>query len=122
MQLFDECRDGLTLCKLINDSVPDTIDSRVLNIPTARKPPQHFPNHREQQHRHHLCQGYRLFHCQRQLIRYLQSGRPSTEVSLPRSTLNFIPICTGSVRRVRPSTVCFVQRPTKPCSGGSTTT
>ncbi|KAF8503137.1 Ca2+-binding actin-bundling protein [Gautieria morchelliformis] len=38
MQLFDECRDGLVLCKLINDSVPDTIDSRVLNKPTARKP------------------------------------------------------------------------------------
>ncbi|KAI6139858.1 calponin homology domain-containing protein [Pisolithus thermaeus] len=38
MQIFDECRDGLILCKLINDSVPDTIDTRVLNIPTARKP------------------------------------------------------------------------------------
>lgn len=38
MQLFDECRDGLILCKLINDSVPDTIDMRVLNKPTARKP------------------------------------------------------------------------------------
>ncbi|KAF8546033.1 Ca2+-binding actin-bundling protein [Imleria badia] len=38
MQLFDECRDGLILCKLINDSVPDTIDTRVLNIATARKP------------------------------------------------------------------------------------
>ncbi|RDB27525.1 Fimbrin [Hypsizygus marmoreus] len=38
MQLFDECKDGLVLCKLINDSVPDTIDSRVLNKPTARKP------------------------------------------------------------------------------------
>ncbi|KAI6010141.1 calponin homology domain-containing protein [Pisolithus marmoratus] len=38
MQIFDECRDGLVLCKLINDSVPDTIDTRVLNIPTARKP------------------------------------------------------------------------------------
>lgn len=38
MQLFDECKDGLILCKLINDSVPDTIDSRVLNKPTARKP------------------------------------------------------------------------------------
>src|ERR1700742_4118748 len=37
MQLFDECRDGLVLCKLINDSVPDTIDSRVLNKPTSRK-------------------------------------------------------------------------------------
>jgi len=38
MQLFDECRDGLVLCKLLNDSVPDTIDTRVLNKPTARKP------------------------------------------------------------------------------------
>ncbi|KAF9580094.1 Fimbrin, actin-bundling protein, partial [Lunasporangiospora selenospora] len=32
MQVFDECRDGLLLCKLINDSVPDTIDERVLNV------------------------------------------------------------------------------------------
>ncbi|KAI0764007.1 fimbrin [Trametes elegans] len=38
MQLFDECRDGLILCKLINDSVPETIDARVLNKPTAKKP------------------------------------------------------------------------------------
>jgi plastin-1 len=38
MQIFEECRDGLVLCKLINDSVPDTIDMRVLNKPTARKP------------------------------------------------------------------------------------
>ncbi|KAH8083317.1 fimbrin [Cristinia sonorae] len=38
MQLFDEARDGLILCKLINDSVPETIDPRVLNKPTARKP------------------------------------------------------------------------------------
>ncbi|KDR72676.1 hypothetical protein GALMADRAFT_252855 [Galerina marginata CBS 339.88] len=38
MQLFDECKDGLILSKLINDSVPDTIDTRVLNKPTARKP------------------------------------------------------------------------------------
>ncbi|KAI8985017.1 fimbrin [Trametes punicea] len=38
MQLFDECRDGLILCKLINDSVPDTIDVRVLNKPTPKKP------------------------------------------------------------------------------------
>ncbi|PPR03641.1 hypothetical protein CVT24_007755 [Panaeolus cyanescens] len=38
MQLFDECKDGLILCKLINDSVPDTIDMRVLNKPTSRKP------------------------------------------------------------------------------------
>ncbi|KAI7861601.1 fimbrin [Spinellus fusiger] len=32
MQLFDECKDGLILCKLINDAVPDTIDERVLNV------------------------------------------------------------------------------------------
>jgi plastin-1 len=32
MQLFTECRDGLLLAKLINDSVPGTIDERVLNI------------------------------------------------------------------------------------------
>ncbi|KAH9477634.1 Fimbrin [Psilocybe cubensis] len=38
MQLFDECKDGLILCKLLNDSVPDTIDTRVLNKPTPRKP------------------------------------------------------------------------------------
>ncbi|PFH49445.1 hypothetical protein AMATHDRAFT_76192 [Amanita thiersii Skay4041] len=37
MQLFDECKDGLILCKLINDSVPDTIDMRVLNKPQPRK-------------------------------------------------------------------------------------
>lgn len=30
-EMFDECKDGLVLCKLINDSVPDTIDERVLN-------------------------------------------------------------------------------------------
>lgn len=38
MQIFDECRDGLVLCKLINDSVPDTIDTRVLNKPHPHKP------------------------------------------------------------------------------------
>ncbi|KAF8865088.1 hypothetical protein BDZ45DRAFT_472799 [Acephala macrosclerotiorum] len=32
-EMFDECRDGLVLAKLINDSVPDTIDERVLNKP-----------------------------------------------------------------------------------------
>lgn len=60
MQLFDECRgqlytscvseeflqtdrqpvplaDGLILCKLINDSVPDTIDDRVLNKSTSKR-------------------------------------------------------------------------------------
>lgn len=30
-QMFDECKDGLVLAKLINDSVPDTIDERVMN-------------------------------------------------------------------------------------------
>ncbi|OAA35035.1 fimbrin [Metarhizium rileyi] len=32
-QMFDECKDGLVLAKLINDSVPDTVDERVLNVP-----------------------------------------------------------------------------------------
>lgn len=32
-EMFDQCRDGLVLAKLINDSVPDTIDERVLNRP-----------------------------------------------------------------------------------------
>lgn len=36
-QIFDECRDGLVLSKLINDSVPDTIDTRVLNTPGTKK-------------------------------------------------------------------------------------
>lgn len=36
-QMFDECRDGLVLSQLINDSVPDTIDTRVLNLPSAKK-------------------------------------------------------------------------------------
>lgn len=36
-QIFDECRDGLVLSKLINDSVPDTIDTRVLNKPKPNK-------------------------------------------------------------------------------------
>ncbi|CAI5760513.1 unnamed protein product [Candida verbasci] len=36
-QIFDECRDGLVLSKLINDSVPDTIDTRVLNLPKKKK-------------------------------------------------------------------------------------
>lgn len=40
-QIFDECRDGLVLSKLINDSVPDTIDTRVLNLPT-KKPLNNF--------------------------------------------------------------------------------
>ncbi|KXL48504.1 hypothetical protein M433DRAFT_7095 [Acidomyces richmondensis BFW] len=32
-EMFDACKDGLVLAKLINDSVPDTIDERVLNRP-----------------------------------------------------------------------------------------
>lgn len=32
-EMFDGCKDGLVLAKLINDSVPDTIDERVLNKP-----------------------------------------------------------------------------------------
>ncbi|TPX36121.1 hypothetical protein SmJEL517_g01590 [Synchytrium microbalum] len=32
MQIFTECKDGLILSKLINDSVPGTIDERVLNV------------------------------------------------------------------------------------------
>lgn len=30
-EMFDDCKDGLVLAKLINDSVSDTIDERVLN-------------------------------------------------------------------------------------------
>lgn len=41
-QIFDECRDGLVLSKLINDSVPDTIDTRVLNTPKAGKQLNNF--------------------------------------------------------------------------------
>lgn len=36
-EMFDECKDGLVLAKLINDSVPDTIDERVLNREKAKK-------------------------------------------------------------------------------------
>jgi plastin-1 len=41
-QVFDECRDGLVLSKLINDSVPDTIDTRVLNKPKKGKSLNNF--------------------------------------------------------------------------------
>lgn len=41
-QIFDECRDGLVLSKLINDSVPDTIDTRVLNLPKGKKTLNNF--------------------------------------------------------------------------------
>ncbi|KAK4191082.1 calponin homology domain-containing protein [Podospora australis] len=36
-EMFDECKDGLVLAKLINDSVPDTIDERVMNLPKKGK-------------------------------------------------------------------------------------
>ncbi|KTW28117.1 hypothetical protein T552_01978 [Pneumocystis carinii B80] len=43
MQIFDECRDGLVLSKLINDSVMDTIvDERVLNKPSRGRPINNF--------------------------------------------------------------------------------
>ncbi|KAJ3010493.1 hypothetical protein HKX48_007375 [Thoreauomyces humboldtii] len=32
MDIFTECKDGLILAKLINDSIPGTIDDRVLNV------------------------------------------------------------------------------------------
>ncbi|KAK6539595.1 Fimbrin, actin-bundling protein [Orbilia ellipsospora] len=35
-EMFDQCKDGLVLAKLINDSVPDTIDERVLNRSTKK--------------------------------------------------------------------------------------
>lgn len=41
-QLFDECRDGLILSKLINDAVPDTIDERALNFGKGGKGPNNF--------------------------------------------------------------------------------
>ncbi|KAH3679293.1 hypothetical protein WICMUC_001117 [Wickerhamomyces mucosus] len=41
-QIFDECKDGLILSKLINDSVPDTIDTRVLNLPKRGKALNNF--------------------------------------------------------------------------------
>ncbi|PWN44966.1 hypothetical protein IE81DRAFT_320555 [Ceraceosorus guamensis] len=41
-QLFDDAKDGLILCKLINDAVPETIDERVLNTGKAGKGPNAF--------------------------------------------------------------------------------
>jgi len=35
MELFEKCSDGVVLCKLINDAVPETIDERVINIRCA---------------------------------------------------------------------------------------
>eukprot|EP01029_Cantina_marsupialis_P008267 TRINITY_DN19646_c0_g1_i1.p1 TRINITY_DN19646_c0_g1~~TRINITY_DN19646_c0_g1_i1.p1 ORF type:complete len:448 (-),score=146.16 TRINITY_DN19646_c0_g1_i1:195-1538(-) len=34
--LFDECRDGILMCKLINKAVPETIDERAINFPKKR--------------------------------------------------------------------------------------
>jgi len=42
MDIFEQCKDGLLLSKLINDSVPDTIDDRVLNYPKNGKPLDKF--------------------------------------------------------------------------------
>ncbi|GMM27512.1 fimbrin [Martiniozyma asiatica (nom. inval.)] len=41
-EMFDECNDGLVLSALINDSVPDTIDTRVLNLPKNGKALNNF--------------------------------------------------------------------------------
>eukprot|EP01105_Mastigella_eilhardi_P005814 TRINITY_DN17520_c0_g1_i1.p1 TRINITY_DN17520_c0_g1~~TRINITY_DN17520_c0_g1_i1.p1 ORF type:complete len:559 (+),score=206.35 TRINITY_DN17520_c0_g1_i1:230-1678(+) len=35
--LFESCKDGIMLCKLINDAVKDTIDERVINVPRRKK-------------------------------------------------------------------------------------
>jgi hypothetical protein len=37
-ELFDACKDGLLICKLINLAEFDTIDTRALNVPTPAKP------------------------------------------------------------------------------------
>lgn len=37
LDLFDKCKNGILLCKLVNSSVPGTIDERVLNRPKAGK-------------------------------------------------------------------------------------
>lgn len=43
-QLFQACQDGLVLSKLINDSAPDTIDERVLNMGPRLNPFQMTEN------------------------------------------------------------------------------
>lgn len=35
--LFEKCSNGILLCKLINSSVPGTIDERVINVPKGGK-------------------------------------------------------------------------------------
>ncbi|KAJ5069438.1 plastin-3 [Anaeramoeba ignava] len=37
MSIFEQLKDGIILCKLINDSVPDTIDTRVINTGKVNK-------------------------------------------------------------------------------------
>ncbi|RKP19934.1 fimbrin [Rozella allomycis CSF55] len=44
MAIYEACKDGLVLSKLINDSVPDTIDERVLNISPKLNPFQMTEN------------------------------------------------------------------------------
>ncbi|BFZ55560.1 fimbrin [Savitreella phatthalungensis] len=41
-EMFDQCKDGLVLSKLINDAVPDTIDERVLNKSKGSKQLNNF--------------------------------------------------------------------------------
>lgn len=41
-EMFDQCKDGLVLSKLINDAVPDTIDERVLNRSKGTKKLNNF--------------------------------------------------------------------------------
>jgi plastin-1 len=41
-EMFDQCKDGLVLSKLINDAVPDTIDERVLNKAKGAKKLNNF--------------------------------------------------------------------------------
>ncbi|CCG80580.1 Fimbrin [Taphrina deformans PYCC 5710] len=41
-EMFDQCKDGLVLSKLINDAVPDTIDERVLNKTKGSKKLNNF--------------------------------------------------------------------------------
>jgi len=86
MQLFDECKDGLILCKLTNNFIPDITDTLtqrmaehtdclqmgsitlksekkryIRNKPSAHKPLNAFQV-TEQQYCHTFSQGYQLFH------------------------------------------------------------
>ncbi|KAG0693101.1 calponin homology domain-containing protein [Suillus ampliporus] len=88
VQLFNECREGLILCKLINNSVPDTIDTRVLNKPNARKPLNAF----RMTENDSIRQGYRML---------CLFGRSSAEGYSPKPISKSMLNCTGSARRVR---------------------